>query len=147
NRVVKRDIKDQLKRVLEFKTAPAEELQKEFRLATKKLDKAAAKGVIHPNMAARKKAQLARLVRQKSADPAAPAKNCLGSFNCQPVASVPSSGPSHPHRGSGRFCLCDSLSPFLPPPQRERRHQDRPDHERIQQDTERERETNLHQRP
>ena len=35
--------------------------------ASKKLDKAAAKGVIHPNLAARKKSQLARKINQRAA--------------------------------------------------------------------------------
>jgi small subunit ribosomal protein S20 len=53
--------------------ASLDELRKEFTLAAKKLDKAAAKRVIHPNLAARKKSQLARLLRDKEkAAPAAP---------------------------------------------------------------------------
>ena len=38
-----------------------------------KLDKAAARGVIHPNTAARKKSQIARLINAKSKPAAAPA--------------------------------------------------------------------------
>ncbi len=37
--------------------------QTELRLLQKRLDQAAAKGIIHPNKAARKKARLAKLVR------------------------------------------------------------------------------------
>jgi small subunit ribosomal protein S20 len=78
NRAALRALKTQLKRV---QAAPAgtalDALRKEYTLAVKKLDKAAAKRVIHPNQAARKKSQLARLLHQKeqaakSAPPPAP---------------------------------------------------------------------------
>src|SRR5262249_41983282 len=68
NRAVKGDVKAQIKRVLNAAAegVPAEELRKELNLAAKKLDKAAAKRVVHPNLAARKKSQLARLVHAKT---------------------------------------------------------------------------------
>lgn len=78
NRAVIKDIKLQLKKVA---TTAAEgsvaDLKKEYSLAAKKLDKAAAKRIVHPNMAARKKGQLARLLHSKEkggAPAAAPAK-------------------------------------------------------------------------
>ena len=52
------------------KTGTVDQLKTEFRVAVKKLDKAAAKRVVHPNLAARKKSQLARLVHQKASRPA-----------------------------------------------------------------------------
>jgi small subunit ribosomal protein S20 len=67
NRAVKRDIKTQIKSFLAAVDGPVDQLQKEYNLAAKKLDKAAAKRVVHPNLAARKKAQLARQLRAKSA--------------------------------------------------------------------------------
>jgi small subunit ribosomal protein S20 len=67
NRATKGELKLQIKRVL---AAKDDELVKEFRVAAKKLDKAAAKRIIHPNMAARKKAQLAKFVNRKSSSPA-----------------------------------------------------------------------------
>ncbi len=67
NRAVKRDIKTQIKRFLAALDGPVDQLQKEFNLTAKKLDKAAAKRVVHPNLAARKKSQLARQLREKSA--------------------------------------------------------------------------------
>lgn len=70
NRAVKKDIKTQLKRFLAAVEGPAETLRKEYDLAAKKLDKAAAKRVIHPNMAARKKSQLARQLHKKTTDKA-----------------------------------------------------------------------------
>ncbi|MCS7046574.1 MAG: 30S ribosomal protein S20 [Gemmataceae bacterium] len=61
NRAVKKAIKIQIKNVLTAAKANPDKLPDELKLAMKKLDKAAAKRVIHPNKAARKKAQLARL--------------------------------------------------------------------------------------
>jgi small subunit ribosomal protein S20 len=64
NRGIKKAIKLQLKKVLEAsKEGNAEQLRTEYNLAAKRLDKAAARRVIHPNLAARKKSQLARLIR------------------------------------------------------------------------------------
>ena len=77
NRMTLKALKTQLKKVVATaaSSASAEELRKEYNLAVKKLDKAAAKRVIHPNLAARKKSQLARLVRarEQAPPPAAPA--------------------------------------------------------------------------
>jgi small subunit ribosomal protein S20 len=67
NRSVKRDIKDQIKKMLDLaQTGDATALGNEYKIAAKKLDKAAAKRIVHPNLAARKKSQLARLVNQKA---------------------------------------------------------------------------------
>jgi small subunit ribosomal protein S20 len=74
NRAVKKALKKQLKAVMEVaakKDAPADALKKEVTAAVKKLDKAAAKRVIHPNLAARKKSQIARMVNARN-KPAAP---------------------------------------------------------------------------
>jgi small subunit ribosomal protein S20 len=72
NRAVKKAIKKQIKAFLEAVEGPIEELQKQYNLTAKRLDKAAAKRVIHPNLAARKKSQLARKVhdKQQAAKPA-----------------------------------------------------------------------------
>lgn len=73
NRAIKKSIKTQIKRVLEVAQGTnLDELRQEYNLAAKKLDKAAAKRVVHPNLAARKKAQLARLVNKKAAPAAKP---------------------------------------------------------------------------
>jgi small subunit ribosomal protein S20 len=67
NRVAKKAIRIQVKKLTEpAKDLTAEELRLELKVAIRKLDKAAAKRVIHPNTAARKKSQLARLVNAKS---------------------------------------------------------------------------------
>ena len=67
NRSTKKAIKTQLKRFDAATDGPVEKLREEYNLAAKKLDKAAAKRVIHPNLAARKKSQLARALHQKEA--------------------------------------------------------------------------------
>jgi small subunit ribosomal protein S20 len=68
NRATKKAIRIQIKK---FETAakqgPGEQTQAELLQAIKKLDKAAARRVIHPNAAARKKSQLARLAGSVSA--------------------------------------------------------------------------------
>jgi small subunit ribosomal protein S20 len=73
NRATKSAIKTQIKKFLDIvKSGSPNTVQAEFKIAVKKLDKAAAKHVIHPNLAARKKSQLAKMVNRKSAT-AAPA--------------------------------------------------------------------------
>lgn len=68
NRAAKSAIKTQIKKVFATaKAGPVEALRTEFQLAVKKLDKAAAKGVVHKNMAARKKSQLAKLLNKQAA--------------------------------------------------------------------------------
>jgi small subunit ribosomal protein S20 len=68
NRAAKREIKTYCKRVIAAaEEGNAEKLKQEFILAVKKIDKAAAKRVIHPNLAARRKSQLARFINAKSA--------------------------------------------------------------------------------
>ncbi len=74
NRAAKSAIKTQLKRVMDVaKKGTPEELQVEYNLAAKRLDKAAAKRVVHPNLAARKKSQLGKLLLAKK-QPKADAK-------------------------------------------------------------------------
>jgi len=71
NRSVKKGIKTQLKAFLAALGGPLDELKKQYDLSAKRLDQAAAKQVIHPNLAARKKSQLARAVYQKEHPPTA----------------------------------------------------------------------------
>ncbi len=69
NRAVKKALQKQLKSLLEVtstKAATLDAMKKEATAAIKKLDKAAARRVIHPNTAARKKSQIARLLNSKS---------------------------------------------------------------------------------
>ena len=70
NRAAKKTIRTHIKRVdAAISEGNVETMKAELVLAVKKIDKAAAKRVIHPNMAARKKSQLARLVNAKAAAP------------------------------------------------------------------------------
>jgi small subunit ribosomal protein S20 len=67
NRAAKSAIKTQIKKFMDLvKSGSPDVLQTEFKIAAKKLDKAAAKRVIHPNQAARKKSQLARMLSKKA---------------------------------------------------------------------------------
>ncbi len=73
NRAVKKTLKTHVKRVLSAAAeGTPEKLREEFKLAVRKLDKAAAKRIIHPNQAARRKSQLARVLNAKLAAPASP---------------------------------------------------------------------------
>lgn len=61
NRAVKKGLKVEIKKFLTaLKAGNADTAKTEFAACVKKLDKAAARRVIHPNAAARKKSQLAR---------------------------------------------------------------------------------------
>jgi small subunit ribosomal protein S20 len=68
NRAVKRAIKKQIKSLLEvIQSGPVDKMRTEYNVTAKKLDKAAAKRVIHANLAARKKSQLAQAINAKVA--------------------------------------------------------------------------------
>jgi len=68
NRAAIKAIKKQIKKVDELAAGGAsDQLRAEIKNAIKKLDKAAARRVIHPNMAARKKSQLDALAKAKTA--------------------------------------------------------------------------------
>ena len=71
NRATKKAIKKQIKSFLAVvKTGTVEQVREEYNKTAKQLDKAAAKRVIHPNLAARKKSQLQQQVNAKAAQPA-----------------------------------------------------------------------------
>jgi small subunit ribosomal protein S20 len=72
NRAAKRAIKTHLGRFEEALDGTLEQAQKEYNEAATKLDKAAARRIIHPNMAARKKSQLARALHKKKTAAAPP---------------------------------------------------------------------------
>ncbi|HEX3150144.1 MAG TPA: 30S ribosomal protein S20 [Gemmataceae bacterium] len=68
NRAVKKALKTELKKFqTAVKAGDTETAKKEFVAVVKKLDKAAARKVIHPNKAARAKSQLARQLAPKPA--------------------------------------------------------------------------------
>jgi len=73
NRAIKRSVKTQCHKVVAaIAQGNAELARAEFRLAVKKLDQAAAKGVIHRNAAARHKARLASKMKAAGIAPTAP---------------------------------------------------------------------------
>jgi len=66
NRAVKKVLKTTLKKFIAvLPTGTTEDKQAEYNASAKQLDKAAAKGVIHRNTAARKKSQLAKKLAVK----------------------------------------------------------------------------------
>jgi small subunit ribosomal protein S20 len=68
NRMVIKAMKTQIKKVYAAaEDGTVEDLKQQYNLAAKKLDKAAAKRIVHPNLAARKKSQLGKLLHQKEA--------------------------------------------------------------------------------
>jgi small subunit ribosomal protein S20 len=64
NRAALKDLKSQLK-VVQSTAGGVDKLRAEVQSAVKKLDKAAARRIVHPNLAARKKSQLYRLLQSK----------------------------------------------------------------------------------
>jgi small subunit ribosomal protein S20 len=69
NRTAKRTLKTHIKRFFAALEGPIEALKTEYNLAAKKLDKAAARRIIHPNLAARKKSQMAQAMHKKTEAP------------------------------------------------------------------------------
>jgi small subunit ribosomal protein S20 len=60
NRAVRSELRTRVKRASASAEAGADDRDEALRLAVKRIDKAAAAGVIHPNAAARKKSRLMR---------------------------------------------------------------------------------------
>src|SRR5438270_479021 len=74
NRAIKKIVRKQLKTVVEIAADSAvtlDQMKTEALAAVKKLDKAAAKRVMHPNTVARRKSRIARLLNAKAKAPAA----------------------------------------------------------------------------
>lgn len=64
NRSIKSAVRSQMRKVRDaLKVGETERAEAELRLAAQKLDKAAGKRVIHPNMAARLKSRLSKRVK------------------------------------------------------------------------------------
>jgi small subunit ribosomal protein S20 len=62
NKAVKSEMRTRTKRALAAAESGSEDAPELLRRAVKRIDKAAAKGVIHPNQAARRKSRLMRKV-------------------------------------------------------------------------------------
>jgi small subunit ribosomal protein S20 len=60
NKAVRSELKTRVKRAVEAADAGADDSANATRIAMKRIDKAAAKGVIHKNEAARRKSRLAK---------------------------------------------------------------------------------------
>lgn len=68
NKMVKTNLKTSVKKFdLAVTEGNVEAAQEAFRLATKKIDMAATKGILHKNTAARKKSTLARVLNKMTA--------------------------------------------------------------------------------
>ncbi len=66
NRTIKSSMKSQIRKVRELVEAgDVEKAEEAFRLAARKLDRAGARHIIHPNRAARTKSRLQRLIKTK----------------------------------------------------------------------------------
>jgi small subunit ribosomal protein S20 len=66
NRAAKKAIRVQIKKFMAaVKDGNPDAVKTEFRVAVRNLDKAASKRVVHPNLAARKKSQLAKMIAAK----------------------------------------------------------------------------------
>ena len=68
NKAVRSELKTRTKAVIKGADEGAENLVELARAAQKRIDKAATKGVIHPNAAARKQSRLAKRVNKASTD-------------------------------------------------------------------------------
>ncbi len=67
NKAVRAELKTRVKRAVATATAGAEDAAEAARLAVKRIDKAGAKGVIHPNAAARRKSRLQKRLNKLNA--------------------------------------------------------------------------------
>lgn len=67
NKAVRSELRTRTKSALAAAESGAEDTPEALRLAIKRLDKAAAKGVIHRNQAARRKSRLVKRIRELSA--------------------------------------------------------------------------------
>ena len=68
NKAVRSELKSRTKSAVTAAESGADDAAERLRLAIKRIDKAAAKGVIHKNAAARKKSRLVAQVKRVSAD-------------------------------------------------------------------------------
>jgi small subunit ribosomal protein S20 len=68
NKAVRSELKSRAKSAVTAAEAGADDVDERLRAAIKRLDKAASKGVIHKNQAARRKSRLVARVRQAGAE-------------------------------------------------------------------------------
>lgn len=70
NKAARSEIKTRVKNAVSAAESGSEQLADDLRLAVKKLDKAAAKGVIHKNQASNRKSRLVKRINALTAPPA-----------------------------------------------------------------------------
>lgn len=70
NKAVRSELKTRTKNAVVAAESGAEDAAEQLRLAVKRIDKAAAKGVIHSNQAARRKSRLVRRISAFGQEPA-----------------------------------------------------------------------------
>jgi small subunit ribosomal protein S20 len=70
NKAVRSELKTRSKSALRAAEDGAEDMEERLRLAVKRIDKAAARGIIHPNQAARRKSRLVRHITELTEEPA-----------------------------------------------------------------------------
>lgn len=68
NKAVRSELRTRTKRAITAIDGGAEDVEETLRLAIKRIDKAAAKGVIHKNQAANRKARLMKRAARAAAD-------------------------------------------------------------------------------
>ena len=64
NRAVRAELRTRTRSAIEAAEAGADDVEEKLRLAIKRIDKAASKGVLHKNTAARSKSRLTKRVRE-----------------------------------------------------------------------------------
>ncbi|HEV8064382.1 MAG TPA: 30S ribosomal protein S20 [Acidimicrobiales bacterium] len=68
NKAVRSELKTRTKNAVRAAELGAEESAESLRMAVKRIDKAAAKGIIHPNQASRRKARLVKHINAITAE-------------------------------------------------------------------------------
>lgn len=68
NKAVRSEVRTRTKNALVAAEGGAEDAEERVRSAVKRIDKAAAKGIIHPNQAARRKSRLMRHVNEAATE-------------------------------------------------------------------------------
>lgn len=94
NSKTKRSLKTALKSFRGALTNGSKEAGKLQSEAQSNIDKAAKKGLIHKNKAARQKAQLAKAAKTAGAKPAAAVKKATTTKSAKPVAKAPAKKPA-----------------------------------------------------
>ena len=146
NCATKKAIKTQVKTVLDAAGGSVDALREQFRVAVKKLDKAAAKRIIHPNMACARNRSWPRFCTRRPKPNQAPNREYLALLTADLLIARTFS-TCQPERGSSGCRRSRGLLRRPAPYQKRKRgHQEGSNDKRIQEHAESQRETNLHER-